>query len=161
MADKPVSRVTTAEPAKPIIVTAPVTSTTPPVVNRSELSARRAVPAPPIQAKPVIEGRKLHSCPERIGLGDVVLYVLPDGATIRPALVVRIGTTDNLGQQRDESNDILTLHIFYDDQNDRQARGAHADGTISDWKRNIPYDPGMESVEVSPSVWTPNTWHLR
>jgi hypothetical protein len=83
-------------------------------------------------------------------LGAIVNYVLADGRTVRPAIVVAISPTNDR---------MLNLHVFLDGKNDITARGAGTGfETISEWRTGVKPTPKL----VDDQGYFPHgagTWH--
>jgi hypothetical protein len=88
-------------------------------------------------------------------LGETVHYVMPDGVTIRPAMIVAFYDSKGILE--------ANLQVFVDGKNDSQARGPHANATLQDWRTDVPYDVGLvdrDYPELAP-IYPYNTWHFR
>ena len=87
-------------------------------------------------------------------LGDIVLYVMADGVTLRPGIVVAFETHSKEMK--------VDLQVFVDGQfDDANVRGAHANATLQDWRTFIPYDGGRTDEENGERFYAPKTWHYR
>ena len=88
-------------------------------------------------------------------VGDTVHYVMADGVTIRPAIIVAFVA---------ECNEKWTagLQVFVDgSHDDASVRGPHANATLQDWKPEAPYDPGKWDDETTRDlIYAPKTWHF-
>jgi hypothetical protein len=71
-------------------------------------------------------------------IGDIVLYVLPDGQ-IRPAIIVRLWSAA-----------CVNLQVFLDGNNDYLSMGTGGN-TGTRWKTSVYYSEGKE----------PGTWHYK
>jgi hypothetical protein len=92
--------------------------------------------------------------PKPVGLGDIVLYVMADGVTLRPAIVVSFIFT--------ATETKADLQVFVDGQfDDAKIRGAHANATLQDWKVNVINDEGSVDPKTGEIVFAVNTWHRR
>ncbi len=92
---------------------------------------RRTVPIPAQAA--VVGAAPLPATPK---LGEIVHFVMDDGVTIRPAIVVAF------------VDDRVNLQVFVDGSDDGPVRGPYALGTFVDWKRDVAY-----SVEYVAGTW--------
>jgi hypothetical protein len=90
--------------------------------------------------------------PTEIPKPPIVQYVMADGVTIRPAIIVAW----ELAAGRLKFN----LQVFVDGQfDDAKVRGAHANATLQDWKIGVPYDGGTPDLQTGENFYAPGTWH--
>lgn len=81
-------------------------------------------------------------------VGRIVNFVMGDGETIRPAIVVRVW-----------SDTCINLRAFLDGTNDSQAIKVQRDGYSLDvcapdgWATSVVYQEPIEGVASQPSTW--------
>ena len=96
------------------------------------------------------------SVPEEVHVGDIVLYVMEDGRSIRPAIVVAIVTyeqsIETLERRRYGSID---LQVFVDGPFDNDIRGPHANSTLTDFRHNVFLADGEDGI------YPINTYHRK
>jgi hypothetical protein len=97
--------------------------------------------------------------PNRAEVGEIVMFVMDDGHTIRPAIVVhQVTLEDALATQNKRRYGSIDLQVFVDGSYDNEVRGAHANSTLIDFRYNIYLDEGEIDPETGAHILRPNSY---
>jgi hypothetical protein len=116
--------------------------------------ATKTKPAAPTEAPTPIKQE-----PNRAEVGEIVMFVMDDGRTIRPAIIVhQVTLEDALTTSNRRRYGSVDLQVFVDGSYDNDVRGAHANSTLTDFRFNIYIDEGEIDPETGAHILAPNTY---
>ena len=108
---------------------------------------------------PVEMAQSIKADPVRAEVGEIVMFVMDDGRTIRPAIVVhQVTLEDALTTSNRRRYGSVDLQVFVDGSYDNDVRGAHANSTLTDFRFNIYLDDGEIDPDTGAHILRPNSY---